>query len=202
MLNTLPPSILPRRRGGQPSNHNALKHGLHARKNPTPFSSIPHADTALQPALYMDAEVFRQAILALRQQINTLLQASQNATGLRSILTWHRAILHGITLLERITRARQHCLQPQQHLQFIASHALDLIRYDFRSSGVTRDAYSFRGKCEKSDLNSPSSPPDTFPIPFDSSHFFLSPTQCQVLEPLLPSSFPSPNPEDLERGQG
>ena len=55
-------------------------------------------------------------------------------------------------------KARQRFLQPQQHLQFIAAHALDLIRYDFRSSGVTRDAYSFRGKCEKSDLNSPSSP--------------------------------------------
>ena len=66
MLNSTPTSTLPRRRGGQPANRNALKHGLHARKHSTSFSSIPHADTALQPALYMNAEVFSQVVLALQ----------------------------------------------------------------------------------------------------------------------------------------
>ena len=49
MLNTLPPSVAPalpgspilrRRWGGQPSNRNALNHGLYTLKNPTPFTMI------------------------------------------------------------------------------------------------------------------------------------------------------------------
>jgi hypothetical protein len=122
MLNTIPSPILPRHRGGQPSNHNALKHGLHARQHSGPFAPLTQALPAFRPALFADSEVFNQVVLALRQQINTLFQASQSATGLRSILTWHRAILHGITLLKQIMKARQRCLQPQQHLQFIAAH--------------------------------------------------------------------------------
>jgi len=55
MLTTLPPSSLPRRRGGQPSNHNALKHGLHARKNPTPFAPLVHFIPASQPALFANS---------------------------------------------------------------------------------------------------------------------------------------------------
>ena len=192
MLSTVPPSIpspvQPRCRGGQPANHNALKHGLHARQHPGPFAPHTFAVPASQPALFADSEFFIHILLTLRLQIDTLLQASQKATGLRSILSWHRLILHGITLLKQIMQARQRCLQPQQHLQFIAAHALDLIRYDFTSSGITRDAYSFRGKCELSDLNSPASPQDIFLPSSAFPHLFLTPHQCQVLAPLLPSS--------------
>ena len=198
MLNILPSPVLPRRRGGHLSNRNALKHGLHARRHPGPFTPLAHSVAASQPALFADSEVFNQVALALRLQIARLLEASQAATGLRSKLTWHRAVLHGITLLKQITKARQRVLQPQQHLQFIAVHALDLIRYDFRSSGITRDAYSFREKITKSDLNSLPTLPDAFPSPFDSSHSFLTPSQWQVLEPLLPS----PHPEDGGSGRG
>jgi len=198
LLNTLPPSIpsplLPRRRGGQPANHNALRHGLHARQHLAPFASLAHAVPASQPALFADSEAFNRAILALRQQIAALFQASQNTAGLRSILPWHRAILYGITLLKQIMKARQRCLQPQQHLQFIAAHALDLIRHDFRSSGITRDAYSFRGKCEKSDLNSPASQENASQSLSGFPYLFLTPRQCQILASLLPPSSLSQNP--------
>jgi hypothetical protein len=200
MLNTLPPSvtssppILPRHRGGQPSNRNALKHGLHARKHPTPFAPLAHAVAASQPALYTDPAVFSQVVLALRQQIATLFQASKDAVDLRSTLAWHRAIIHGITLLARLKKARLRYHQPLSHLQFVAAHALDLIRYDFCKSAISRDADSFRGKCEKSDLNSSPSLENAFPPQSDFPHPFLTPCQWQVLEPLMPPSnnnFPS-----------
>ena len=35
-----PAPNLPRYRGGQPSNHNALKHGLYARRSPTPLTRL------------------------------------------------------------------------------------------------------------------------------------------------------------------
>jgi hypothetical protein len=190
MLNSTPSSTLPRRRGAQPSNRNTLKHGLYARKHPAAFAPLVHSVAASLPALYTDPAIFSQAVLALRQQIAALLQASQEATGLRSVLTWHRAVLHGITLLKQIMLARQRFLQPHEHLQFLASHALDLIRYDFRSSGVTRDAYSFREKISKSDLNLLPTPQDDFPYPTAFPHLFLTPIQCQILQPLLPLSPP------------
>ena len=112
MLNFIPSSTLPRRRGGQPCNRNALKHGFHARKNPSPCVPLERTVAASRPALFADSEVFNQVTLALRQQIDQFFQASQDAVGLRSVLAWHRAVLHGITLLKQITKARQRCLQP------------------------------------------------------------------------------------------
>ena len=201
MLNTLPTPLQPRRRGGQPFNRNALRTGLHARKHPSPFAAPAPALPVALPALLVDPEIFDQAILALRRQIDSLLQSSQAAAGLRSVLSWHRAILHGIALLNQVVKIRQRCLGPQQHLQYIAAHALELIRYDFCSSGITRDAYSFRANCEKSDLNSPSTPPAEFPDPSGYPHLFLTPRQCQILEPLLPFS-PFSKSEEFGEGQG
>jgi transposase len=154
-----------------------------------------------QPALYTDPAVFGQVVLALRQQIARFFQVSRDAADLRSILVWQRAIIHGITLLERVQKARLRYCRPRSHLQFVAAHALNLIRYDFRSSGITRDADSFRAKCEKSDLNSPPSLEDAIPSPSDSPHPFLTPNQWQILEPLLPSFLPSPNPDVSPYGE-
>ena len=176
-LNPLPSPILPHRHGGQPFNRNALKHGLHTRKGTTRFAPLTHTIPALQPALFADSEVFNQVVIALGRQINTLSQASQNASGLRSNLPWHRLILHGNTLLNQIINARQRCLQPHEHLQFLAAHALELIRYDFRSSGITRDADSFRSGQKKSDLNSLASLQDGFPVS-------LFPALCSLISSL------------------
>ncbi len=223
MFNTLPhsdplpcplPPLSPRRRGGQPSNRNALKHGLHARKNLTPFTPLSNAIMISQPALAINPAIFSHAILELQQQVALLFQASRKANDLRSFLAWHKPLIRGITLIERLKKALLRCWQPQLHLQFVATHALDLIRYDFRSSGITRDANSFRGKIKLSDLNSLPIQQDLFPYSPNSPHSFLTPCQWQVLEPLLPPpdhtlssliSLSSPNVSShfgIDRGRG
>jgi hypothetical protein len=161
MLNTLPISPTPsspgiRRRGAQPSNRNALKHGLYVLRNPTPFT--PHLNPAVPCSDIMAGSLLSrstQAIQSTREQIAGLLLSSQDARGLRSNLTWQRAIARQLNLLIRYRKALARLQQPQLHLQFVAAHALDLLRYDFRENGIPRAAYSFRGKPELSDLNSP-----------------------------------------------
>jgi hypothetical protein len=223
MLNTLPPSPAIRRRGGQPSNRNALRHGLYARRNPTPLAHLLKSIPVPRPGLDRIPEVLSQAVMSIRAQIARLFASSPQGADLRSILAWQRPILHLLGLFIRTQKALARLQQPQLQLQFVAAHALALIRYDFRQNGITRDAYSFREKNELSDLNSPACQEhgltsvaysfreknqlsdlnssffqeDASPSASDTPHSFLSPGQLQVLEQLLPS----PNPEDLGRGR-
>ena len=165
MLNTLPPSpTCPhppssvsrpvRRRGGQPSNHNALRYGCFARRNPTPLTLLVNSIRVSTAGLESLPAVLRQAILDLRLQIARLLAVRPDGGDLRATLAWHRPIVRLIDLILRLHKTLARYETPQHHLQFVAQHALALIRYEFRESGITRDAYSFRAKTELSDLNS------------------------------------------------
>lgn len=184
MLNTLPPSPGIRRRGAQPSNRNALKHGIFARRNPTPLTQLVNAIPFSQPGLERIPEVLNQAVLAIRQQIARLFASSPEGADLRSVLAWHRPILRLLGLFIRTKKALARLQQPQLQLQFVAAHALALIRYDFRENGITRDAYSFREKNNLSDLKR--SRENFFASPSDSPPFFLTCHQSELLEPLIP----------------
>jgi hypothetical protein len=172
-------SSIVRTRGGQPFNRNALKHGLFARKNPTSLTRIlesiriPPSGSETIPA------VLNRAIPVLREQMARLFESQQGVKDLRSLLARHRPLI-------RLQRALARHQQPQLQLQFTAAHALDLIRYEFHTSGITRDADSFREKKKKSDFNClQDSSPSFVPI---SPCLFLTHDQWAVLEPLIPPS--------------
>jgi hypothetical protein len=189
MLNTLPPSPVPsspgiRRRGGQPSNRNAFKHGFFAEKNPTHLTQLVNAIPLSKPGLERIPEVLTQAIPAIRQQIARLFESSPEGADLRSVLAWHRPILRLLGLFIRANRALARIQQPQFQMKFVAAHALALIRYDFRENGITRDAYSFREKNNLSDLKR--SRENFFASPTDSPPCFLTCHQSELLEPLIP----------------
>ena len=188
-----------RTRGGQPSNRNAFKHGLFARKNPTPLTYLSDSIRIQQKELESVPAVLSQVILTLREHIAVLFESSQQATGLHDILAAHRPILRLLNLFIRAQKALARHQQPLRQLQLAASHALDLIRYDFHSSGITRDAYSFREKNKLSDLNSPTSRKDFFSSNSDYPLIFLTSRQWEVLEPLIP---PSENILPSPAGQG
>jgi transposase len=228
MLNTLPPSLVPhsspqpgspaspapfppasvrrrpstvRARGGQPSNRNAFKHGLFARKNATPLTYLSDTIRIPQKGLESVPAVLSQVILTLRVHIANLFESSQQATGLHDILAAQRPILRLLNHFLRAQKALARHKQPLCQLQLAASHALDLIRYDFHSSGITRDAYSFREKIKLSDLNSPTIWKDFFSPNPDYPLTFLTSRQWEVLDPLIP---PSENilPSALGQGSG
>ena len=186
MLNTLPPSPLshtsipPRRRGGQPSNRNAFKHGLYAVRTHTPLTSLVNSIQVSQPGLEMIPEFLEQSIPLLRSLIARMFASPPRAAGLRSILAWHRPINRLLGLFLRVKKALAHQRQPLILLHFVAAHALELIYYDFFTSGILRDAYSFREKNKKSDFNS--FPKNLLPV---NSAFFLTSRQWSVLEPLV-----------------
>jgi hypothetical protein len=213
MLNTLPPTITPcspglpippRRRGGQPSNRNALKYGCFAEKNPTSLTDFLSLIRVSLSGMDKIPEVFDQAILATRKQIALLVKASQEAADLRSTLSCQRPILRLFRLLIQVKKAQARHQQPLLQLQLVAEHALDLIRYDFHAGGITRDAYSFREKNKLSDLNSPACRKYSVSLDSNPPALFLADHQWAVIESFIPPSDstdrrgrPSANPRPL-----
>jgi transposase len=214
MMNTHPSSPGIRRRGAQPSNRNALRYGIFAKKSPTPLTQLVNLVPLAKPGLDGIQARLDQAIPAIRDQIAWLLGSSPEGANLRSVLAWHRPIIRLLGLFIRAKKALARIQQPQLQMKFVAAHALALIRYDFRENGITCDAYSFceknnlsdfnsagfreneftraaysfREKIELSDLNSLGFSEDAFPPFSDSHHPFLAPAQWAVLEPLIPPS--------------
>jgi transposase len=104
-------------------------------------------------------------------------------SDLRSILAWHRPINRLLGFFLRVKKILARYRQPLLHLQLVAAHALDLIHYDFFTSGITRDTDSFREKNKKRYFNSFQE--DLLP---HSSASFLTSRQWALLYPLLPST--------------
>jgi hypothetical protein len=181
----LPPDmgVRPPRRGAQPLNHNALRHGLYARANPTPLTHFLITFQATLPGLEKIPRLLQTAILDVRLQIVRIFSSPPPTKEFRRFLSWHRSILHLMAYFIRLQKSLFRLQQPQRSLQLVAVHALALIRHDFRSNGITRDAYSFRENKQLSDFNSL----PEYNLPPASTLLFLTPRQCRLLAPLLPS---------------
>jgi len=188
-LPALPGSpILRRRRGGQPSNRNALIHGLYATKNQTPLTSITSSTAHYWQMLDKSPEAFRQAILELQEIISLLFQLSEKAENTRLFLPLVKQILRGIKISASIKSAWFWHQQPEHDLQFVAEYGLALIRYNFRDYGISRDADSFHVVFEKSDLNSLTFREPLCPTLSDPLYPFITPRQWDIIEPLIPPS--------------
>ena len=143
MLNSLvaspvPPHPLlpPRRRGGQPSNRNAFKHGLYAHKRPAPLTrfsnSLPgYADVIFQT----DPAVLGRLISNLNTQINWLVGLGQSFVergDTTSYCAWHKVFHRTINISMYIKTVCHDLQQPFQDLQYVSENALALIFYEFR----------------------------------------------------------------------
>jgi len=167
VLNNLPPSVSPvpgrsaearpilhRRRGGQPANPNALKHGLYAVRNQTPFTSVSTFAGSYRQILDKSLNFISQTIPELQEKIVLAFQLSEKAKDTSSLLSWLRLLTKMINFVVRLKIAWYKLQQPEHDLHFVAQHAITLILHDFRSQGITRDADLFREKRELSDFNS------------------------------------------------
>jgi hypothetical protein len=178
----------PRRRGAQPLNRNALRHGLYSRVNPTPLTHFLINFQSTLPGLEGIPRLLETAILEVRLQIARIFSSPPPAKEFDRFISWHRSILHLMGCFIHLQKTLFRLQQPQRSLQLVAVHALALIRQDFHSNGITRDAYSFREKNKLSDFNSL----PEYNLPPASSLLFLTPRQCRLLAPLLPPVNASP----------
>ncbi len=182
---------VPRRRGAQPSNRNALTHGFYAARNQTPLTRFLSSFANFWQILEKRPPAFNQAVLELQQKIQEALQISEKVEDLRSILAWQKTLLKIINSVAQLKTVRFMQQRSFRDLVFVAQHAIALVRYDFRSFGITRDADSFRVVSEKSDFNSLAFRESLCAFRSDPPYPFITPRQWAVLEPLLPPSNPT-----------
>ncbi len=177
----------PRRRGGQPSNRNALNHGLYAAKNPTPLTSISSSLPAYPRGLAGNpASLSQQIIHNLIQDIAVAYQNLRSADNHRAMLAWFNTLVRMVSLVGRLKLDYIRQYGFGSDLQVAAQHAPGLIHFSFLEQGITPTGGSFRDNTCKSDFNSVALAEERChsgsraPIPF------LTPRQCAVLLPLLP----------------
>ncbi len=203
MLNTHPPSPVPRpallpprrRRGGQPSNRNAFKHGLYARQHPTPLTRFSNYLARYQSLLVdPNPASVDLAIPDLHKQIDVLVGLCQSLANLETFTlfnTWIKVLIKTISISMRMKSLSHYMQQPYHDLQYVASHTIALVFYDFWEHRITRDADSFLIVSKKSYLNSILSVDELCP-PFSEPGFpFLTPRQGQVMESLIPPALPA-----------
>jgi hypothetical protein len=147
-------SPIHRKRGGQPSNHNALQHSLFALKNPTTLTSLSSSATKYWQLLDKSPQAFWRGILELQKKIDLMFRLSEKAENDPNFLAWYMLILRMNKIVACLSSIRYSRQKLVRNLLFVTKNAPALIRYDFHLCGITRDADSFPIDFVKSDLNS------------------------------------------------
>jgi hypothetical protein len=168
----------PRKRGAQPSNRNALKHGLYSARPPTPISAHLQACSIARLAFTPDPAVFDRLIHQTQQKLLDYLQSRPESENPRQYLAWQRPICRSVKLIEKLTLASARSRRRSQELAAAASHPLELIRWGFVHAGITRDAYNLPTCARDHVSTSVDARPSTF----------LTDEQWAVIEPLLPQA--------------
>ena len=197
MLNTFPPAAppvppaplpVPRKRGAQPSNRNALAHGVYAVKNRTPLSEIAAAVSSFRPSLHSGPDLNPGTLRDLRFEIDRAFQHLLKAETVPEMVALLDLILRSGSLVNRLGKSMVLQGKPLKDMLHVSQHALDLIHYDFQFRGIRRDSDSFRKRFERSDFNSPAFQESLCGYISEPEYPFISPRQWSVLEPLLPPS--------------
>jgi transposase len=201
MLNVLPataipaldhsqirPPVVPRRRGAQPFNSNALKHGLYAVRTPAPITGLSFSTGDSWQSAYESFNAIALGIQGLREEVLLVLNTIGRDRDFHSAMTSLRLKTKLVTNEMHMKVDSIKLREPIYDLQFASRHANDLIRWDFRSQGITRNAYSFRENRKLSDFYSHSFRKNERSSQMDSTFPFISAGQWAIVEPLIPPS--------------
>ena len=188
-LPALPGSpILRRRRGGQPSNRNALIHGLYATKNQTPLTSVSTSIANSRQMLANNPGEVIQVFQGIQEIINSVSRLVEKNKDTPLYLPLLKQLIRAVKISGMIKVAWFLHQESEHDLQFVAEYGLALIRYNFRDYGISRDADSFHVVFEKSDLNSLTFREPLCPTLSDPLYPFITPRQWDIIEPLIPPS--------------
>jgi transposase len=188
-LPTVPrhPPTLRRRRGGQPSNRNALIHGLYALKNSTPLNKISSTLPALPRVVDASSlAVSQQIIQNLMQDICLVYQQMLKAQNNPAMDACCNTLVSMVGLVGRlkVDFARRFLLGSDLHV--VSQDPLHLIHDTFWKKGLVSEAHSFGSNICKNDFNSLALEEALCPSVSRARFPFLPPRQWAVLEPLLP----------------
>jgi len=175
-----------RRRGGQPSNRNALKHGLYAAEKAPLFTRISSSMEHSRKLVDKSPGALGEAIWNFQDITGMLMKILKVTRDPRSFLRWSKLLIKIIKSKARYRRALYKKTLPLRNLYFASNAALGIIRLNIDDIGISRDADSFREKLEESDFNSPSFQEPFLTLLYDPPYPFITPRQWRVLEPLLP----------------
>lgn len=174
-----PPEPPRRKRGGQPGNRNARKHGLYAAGSPHNLPGILAQARRIQHDMLTGApsSQIETRLKRLRLSLHNTLDDSSDFNILIPLIQIDRRLanlaLH--VWMPDIHLAMQRCL-----LERLASDPMDDIRCGFFRKGIRRDADSFSFVSKKTAQNS------QIPLDHPDLPSNLTGPQWEVLEPLLP----------------
>jgi len=180
--------FLNRRRGGQPSNWNAFKHGLYAAKNLSPiqgFSSLK------KYAQNMPGKSPVSLIGVVQEYFCLVWELRIKTENLRTALSADKLAHKFFRTLIRLEFARDKQELPLRNLHFVSKYCLGIIRVNIDDIGVSRDADSFRLRLEDGDFTSFAFQESLCASLSDPPYPFITPRQWRVLAPLLPPPDPA-----------
>jgi transposase len=160
------------RRGAQPGNRNAYKHGFYSRQVTRLYPSSQEPLSASGSFEQVLSDRLDRLSWDIRLEMCRLFAASTQTRDLDSLLPYSRAIARHMSRFISVKNRKARLDHTLRQLRLVAERTLDLIRYDFLSRNIPTTPDSFLGNLKKPDQNPKSSS-------------FLTPHQHRLIEPFL-----------------
>lgn len=202
MVKIFPPRLhSPRRRGAQPCNSNALRHGLYARRNSTPLASGLHPYFNLQstcpwistgkistslPSAIGDPKFLDQRLRSTQESLRAyLLAGPPDPQDFRKYLSWQRPVLAALRSIQRQAFVSAGLHRSRADLTLAAEQPLRLIALSLAASGISCDI-------ENCNYTVPTQTQAASPLAdrtsgsLQNAPNFLTDAQWEIIRPLLP----------------
>ena len=179
-----PAPVVPRRRGGQPGNRNAFRHGMYSAQNP---SSLADVSATLASIASERRESPRTALRHIPTLQSMVLEGFQPTQDRRLLMAQMRLVMRLTGLSGALKKDKYlHFERENISLEAAAALSLPLIKGLFHKYGIPRDAGSFREKLDRSDLKSAHPLGTSQPFQEEPLYPYIPDRQWAVIEPLLP----------------
>ena len=178
------PVVLRLRRGGQPGNRNAFRHGMYSAQNPSSLAAISATLASIANERRCSPQTAARHIPTLQSMLSDAVKPAQDP---RLLIAQARLVMKMVSISAAL-KMKNYILFERENIRLEKAAALSmlLIKWSFHDYGITRDADSFRGKLNKSDLKSVH--PRVISRPFLEKPFrpYIPDRQWAVIEPLIP----------------
>jgi len=176
--------VLLLRRGGQPGNRNAFRHGMYSARNPSSLAAISATLASIANERRCSPQTAARHIPTLQSMLSDAVQPAQDP---RLLIAQARLVMKMVSISAAL-KMKNYILFERENIRLEKAAALSmlLIKWSFHDYGITRDADSFRGKLNKSDLKSVH--PRVISRPFLEKPFrpYIPDRQWALIEPLIP----------------
>jgi len=180
-----PAPVVPRlRRGGQPGNRNAFRHGMYSAQNPSSLAAISATLASIANERRCSPQTTARHIPTLQSMLSDAVQPAQDP---RLLIAQARLVMKMVSISAAL-KMKNYILFERENIRLEKAAALSmlLIKWSFHDYGITRDADSFRGKLNKSDLKSAHHLVISRPFLEEPFYPYIPNRQWALIEPLIP----------------